>query len=172
MTWVITAIATAAEVSVFTAAAGTAIAGSTALSTYGQIEAGKAQQEALERQAEQEKIAAEGRELQRRQELNKVLASNIVGASMSGMTGEGTPASIALESAKQIGTSEGMIGLSEKLKRRQLKMRGKMAKQTGYLNAVSSAVNLAMGSGLMSAGGRTDGGAPVEDAKPTAGKNP
>ena len=138
MTWVITAIATAAEVSVFTAAAGTAIAGSTALSTYGQIEAGKAQQEALERQAEQEKIAAEGRELQRRQELNKVLASNIVGMSTSGMTGEGTPASIALESAKQVGASEGMIGLSEKLRRRQIRMQGKMAKGTAYTQATST----------------------------------
>ena len=100
MTWVITA-------------AVAAVAG-TVTSVYGQVESGKAQAEAFERQAEEEKIAAEGRELQRRQELNKVLASNIVGASMSGMTGEGTPASIALESAKQIGTSEGVIGLSEK----------------------------------------------------------
>ena len=47
-----------------------------------------------------------------------------------------------------------------------------MAKQTGYLNALSSGLNLAMGSGLMSAGGRSDGGAPVEEATPTAGKNP
>ena len=156
----------------FIVAAQVAVVAGAATSIYGQVEAGKAQQDALEEQARQEKIAAEGRELQRRQELNKVLASNIVGASMSGMTGEGTPASIALESAKAIGTSESIIGLSEKLKRRQLKMRGKMAKQTGYLNALSSGLNLAMGSGLMSAGGRSDGGAPVEDATPTAGKNP
>ena len=148
------------------------VAAGTAVSAYGQVQAGKAAEEQAIEQARQEKIAAEGRELQRRQELNKVLASNVVGASMSGMTGEGTPASIALESAKAIGTSESMIGLSEKLKRRQLKMRGKMAKQTGYLNALSSGLNLAMGSGLMSAGGRSDGGAPVEDATPTAGKNP
>jgi len=147
MTWVITAIATAAEVSVFTAAAGTAIAGSTALSTYGQIEAGKAQQEALERQAEQEKIAAEGRELQRRQELNKVLASNIVGMSTSGMTGEGTPASIALESAKQIGTSEGMIGLSDRLRQAQLRRQGAMARGTAGIQAAST---LLSGAGTVS----------------------
>ena len=147
MTWVITAIATAAEVSVFTAAAGTAIAGSTALSTYGQIEAGKAQQESLERQAEQEKIAAEGRELQRRQELNKVLASNIVGTSTSGMTGEGTPASIALESAKQIGTSEGMIGLSDRLRQAQLRRQGAMARGTAGIQAAST---LLSGAGTVS----------------------
>jgi len=147
MTWVITAIATAAEVSVFTAAAGTAIAGSTALSTYGQIEAGKAQQEALERQAEQEKIAAEGRELQRRQELNKVLASNIVGMSTSGMTGEGTPASIALESAKQIGTSEGIIGLSERLAEAQTLRKARMARGTAGIQAAST---LLSGAGTVS----------------------
>lgn len=116
----------------------TAIVASTAVSTYGQIESGKAQQDALEEQAQQEKIAAEGRELQRRQELNKVLASNVVGASMSGMTGEGTPASIALESAKQIGTSEGMIGLSEKLQRAQLRRQGALARSTANIQATST----------------------------------
>ena len=114
------------------------MAAGTAVSTYGQIQAGKAAEEQAIEQARQEKIAAEGRELQRRQELNKVLASNIVGASMSGMTGEGTPASIALESAKAVGTSEGMIGLSEKLKRRQIRMQGKMDKGTAYTQATST----------------------------------
>ena len=70
-----------------------AIAVSTAVSVYGQVQGGKIQQSELERQAEEEKIAAEGRELQRKQELNKVLAANAVSASMSGMTGEGTPVS-------------------------------------------------------------------------------
>ena len=114
------------------------MAAGTAVSAYGQVQAGKAAEEQAIEQARQEKIAAEGRELQRRQELNKVLASNVVGASMSGMTGEGTPASIALESAKQIGTSEGMIGLSEKLKRRQIRMQGKMDKGTAYTQATST----------------------------------
>jgi alkylated DNA nucleotide flippase Atl1 len=123
------------------AAVGAAVAATavgTGLNVYGQIESGKEQQDTLEEQARQEKIAAEGRELQRRQELNKALASNIVGASMSGMTGEGTPASIALESAKAVGTSEGMIGLSEKLKRRQIRMQGKMDKGTAYTQATST----------------------------------
>ena len=115
-----------------------ALAASTALSAYGAIESGKAQQEALERQAEEEKIAAEGRELQRKQELNKVLAANAVSQSMSGITGEGTPASIALESAKQIGSSEGMINLSEKLKRAQLRRQGQMARSTANIQATST----------------------------------
>ena len=115
-----------------------ALAASTAVSVYGQVESGKAQQESLERQAEEEKIAAEGRELQRKQELNRVLAANAVSASVSGITGEGTPASIALESAKQIGSSEGMINLSEKLKRAQLRRQGAMARSTANVNATST----------------------------------
>ena len=141
-------------------------------SVYGQVEAGKAQQDALNEQARQEKIAAEGRELQRREQLNAQLAANNAALASSGIATEGTPASIALESAKAISASEGMIGLSEKLKRRELKMRGKMAKQTGYLNALGTGLSLAMRSGAMSAGGRSDGGAPVEEGTPTAGKNP
>ena len=118
-------------------AAVAAVAG-TVTSVYGTVEAGKAQQEALERQAEEEKIAAEGRELQRKQELNRVLAANAVSASMSGITGEGTPASISLESAKQIGSSEGMINLSEKLKRAQLRRQGQMARSTANIQATST----------------------------------
>jgi len=115
-----------------------AMAASTAVSVYGQVEAGKSQQEEFNRQAEEEKIAAEGRELQRKQELNKVLAANAVSASMSGMTGEGTPASIALESAKQIGSSEGMINLSEKLKQAQLRRQGANARSTSNIQATST----------------------------------
>ena len=115
-----------------------AIAASTAVSVYGQVEVGKAQEEEFERQAKEEKIAAEGRELQRKQELNKVLAANANSAAMSGMTGEGTPASIALESAKQIGSSEGMINLSEKLKQAQLRRQGAMARGTANIQATST----------------------------------
>jgi hypothetical protein len=118
-------------------AAVAAVAG-TVTSVYGTVQAGKAQQDAFREQAEQEKIAAEGRELQRKQELNKVLAANAVSASMSGVTGEGTPASIALSSAKQIGSSEGMIGLSEKLKRAQLRRQGDNDRATANISATST----------------------------------
>ena len=115
-----------------------AIAVSTAVTAYGQVQGGKIQQREFERQAEEEKIAAEGRELQRKQELNKVLAANAVSASMSGVTGEGTQASIALSSAKQIGTSEGMINLSDKLKRAQLRRQGANARSTANIQATST----------------------------------
>ena len=122
----------------FAIVAAVATIAGTATSVYGTVQAGKAQQDAFREQAEQEKIAAEGRELQRKQELNKVLAANAVSASMSGVTGEGTPASIALSSAKQVGSSEGMIGLSEKLKRAQLRRQGDNARATANISATST----------------------------------
>ena len=113
------------------------------ISAYGQVEAGKAQQEELERQAEEEKIAAQGRELQRREQLNEQLAANNAALAASGIATEGTPSSIALESAKAISASEGMIGLSEKLKQGQLRRQGKMARSLGNIQATSTLLNSA-----------------------------
>ena len=124
MSWVITAIA-------LTATAG-------AVSARGQYVAGKTQEIELKRQAEEERMAAQSRELQRREELNRALAANVVGQAMSGISGEGTPASIALASAERASLSEATIGLSEKLKQAQLRRQVKSAKQTGYLAATST----------------------------------
>jgi hypothetical protein len=124
MSWVITAIA-------LTATAG-------AVSARGQYVAGKTQEIELKRQAEEERMAAQSRELQRREELNRALAANVVGQSMSGISGEGTPASISLASAKKASLSEGTIGLSEKLKQAQLRRQASSAKQAGYLAATST----------------------------------
>ena len=122
MSWVITAIALTG----------------TAVSAYGQVQAGKAQEEQMKQQAEQEKLAAESRELQRREELNRALASNIAAQSMSGIAGEGTPASLALESAKKAGLSEATIDLSEKLRQSALIRAGKTAKQSAYIGAAGT----------------------------------
>lgn len=111
---------------------------STVLTVKGQIDTKKAKEIEFEQQAEQEKISAEGRELQRRQKLNKVLAANIVGVSTSGISGEGTPASIALESAKQASISEGIEGLSTRLKQAQLKRQGKNVRAAGNIQAAST----------------------------------
>ena len=97
MSWVITAIAVTAT--------------SIGVSARGQYVAGKTQEIELKRQAEEERMAAQSRELQRREELNRALASNVVGQAMSGISGEGTPASIALASAERASLSEGTIGL-------------------------------------------------------------
>ena len=114
--WVITAIAL------------TGVA--TATSAYGQVQAGKAQEQAMKEQAKQEEFAAKSQELQRRQELNRALAANAAALSTAGISGEGTPASLALESAKQVGLSEMTIDLSERLRRASLERQGRMAKST------------------------------------------
>jgi len=123
MSWVITA---------------TVIAVSTAVTARGQYVAGRIQEDELKRQAEQEKVAAQSRELQRRQELNRALAANVVGFGQMGIAGEGTPASIALESAKQAGISEGALSLTEKLRQAQLRRQGSSAGQIGALQATST----------------------------------
>ena len=122
MSWLITAIAVTAGVT----------------SARGQYIAGRVQEDELKRQAEQEKLAAQSRELQRRQELNRALAANVVGMGQSGLAGEGTPASIALSGAKQVGISEGAISLTEKLRQAQLKRQGANAASTGKLQAAST----------------------------------
>ena len=124
MSWIITAVALMAT--------------GTAVSARGQYVAGKTQEIELNRQAEEERLGAQSRELQRREELNRALAANVVGQSMSGISGEGTPASIALASAKKAGLSEATIGLSEKLKQAQLRRQGQSARQAGYLAATST----------------------------------
>ena len=124
MSWVITAIAL------------TGVA--TATSAYGQVQAGKAQEEAMKEQAKQEEFAAKSQELQRRQELNRALAANVAALSTAGISGEGTPASLALESAKQVGLSEMTIDLSERLRRASLERQGRMAKGTSYIGAAST----------------------------------
>ena len=108
------------------------------VSAYGQIQAGKAQKVALKEQARQEELAAESQELARRQELNRALAANVAALSTAGISGEGTPASLALESARQAGLSEMTIDLSEKLRRASLERQAKAATQTAGLAAAST----------------------------------
>jgi hypothetical protein len=109
----------------------------TAASVYGQVEAGKAQEEQAEIRARQEKMAAEARELQRRQELNKVLAANAVSMAAGGVSGV-TPESIALQTSKDIGASEQVISVSEKLKRAQIKRQGALDRGTANIQATST----------------------------------
>lgn len=99
---------------------------------------GRVQEDEYKRQAEQEKVAAQSRELQRRQELNRALAANVVGFGQMGIAGEGTPASIALASAEQAGISEGALSLTEKLRQAQLRRQGSAAGQIGKLQAAST----------------------------------
>jgi len=111
---------------------------SAAVSAYGQVQAGKAQKVALKEQAKQEELAAESQELARRQELNRALAANVAALSTAGISAEGTPASLALESAKQAGLSEMTIDLSERLRRASLERQARSATQIAGLTAAST----------------------------------
>ena len=122
MSWIITGVA------LFSAA-------STAVN---QRNAAKSDEIQLEQQAEQEALAAEGRELGRRQQLNKVLAQNVVSQAASGISGEGTPESIALASAKQASLSEGVLDLSDRLRQSQLKRKGLNIRSAGDVAATST----------------------------------
>ena len=124
MSWVITAIALTAT--------------GAATSAYGQVQAGKAQEIQLKEQAKQEEFAAQSQELQRRQELNRALAANAAALSTAGISGEGTPASLALASAESVGLSEATIDLSEKLRRASLERQAQTAKGTAYIGAAST----------------------------------
>ena len=124
MSWLITAIAVSAT--------------ATTISARGQYIAGRVQEDELKRQAEQEKVAAQSRELQRRQELNRALAANVVSQGQMGIAGEGTPASIALASAQQAGISEGALSLTEKLRQAQLRRQGSAAGQIGALQSAAT----------------------------------
>ena len=122
MSWVITAV----------------VVGSAVVGAAQQRRAGDIQAIEIEQQADQEKLSAESRELERRQKLNRVLALNVVGQAGSGIKGEGTPQSIALESAEQAGLSENVISLSERLKAAQRKRQAASASATGRIQATST----------------------------------
>ena len=130
MSWLITAMVVTAT--------------SATISARGQYVAGRIQEDELKRQAEQEKLAAQSRELQRRQELNRALATNVVGFGQMGIAGEGTPSSIALASAEQAGISEGALSLTEKLRQAQLR---RQASAAGQIGALQSASTLLQGAG-------------------------
>ena len=111
---------------------------STAVGAYGQVQAGKAAEDAAKEQARQMKIQAESEELARREELNRQQAAAVAAMAASGIAAEGTQASIALEGAKTRGQSEGMISLSGKLARARTIREGKAAKAGAYMGAAST----------------------------------
>jgi len=136
------------------------VATSGAVSARGSYVSGKIQEQELERQAEQERIAAEGRELQRREELNRALAARQMALASSGLAGEGTPQSIALSAAEKIGMGEGLESLTTNLKTAQMRRQAANARKTGKLQAASTLLSTAT-QGLMlanSGGNAPDGG--------------
>lgn len=139
-------------------AAVTAVAGG--VSARGSYVSGKIQEQELERQAEQERIAAEGRELQRREELNRALAARQMALATGGIAGEGTPQSIALSTAEKIGMGEGLESLTTNLKTAQMRRQAANARKTGKLQAASTLLSTATQAAMLGRGGgdAPDGG--------------
>ena len=133
-------------------------AATTGVQMYGQLQAGKAEAASLKEQARQEELAAQSQELQRRQELNRALAANVAALSTAGISGEGTPASLALESARQAGLSEMTIDLSERLRRASLQRQAGAAKQAGQLAAASTLLKTGLQVAQMKGFGGSEGG--------------
>lgn len=142
----------------FTAAILATVAVSGGVSARGQYVAGKVREQELERQAEQERIAAEGRELQRREELNRALAARQMALATSGIAGEGTPASIALSAAEKIGMGEGLETLSSQLKQAQMRRAGRESAKIGKLQAASTLLSTATQAAMLGSGGGGDAG--------------
>ena len=130
-----------------------AVIGSGVVSAGSAKRAGYEQEEQLRQQAEQERLAAEARELQRREELNRVLAARQMALASSGIAGEGTPASIALSAAKKIGMGEGLESLTTDLKVAQMRRAGRNARVTGNIQAASTLLNTAVKAAALGSGG-------------------
>lgn len=118
-----------------------AVIGAGLFTADAQNKAGQQTQYNLETQAEQEKLSAQGEEVNRRKRLNQVLAASTQAASASGIQGEGTPQSIAIASAKNVASSENVASLSDKLRQDLLKRQGKEARSAGQVQAASTLLN-------------------------------
>ena len=103
-----------------------------------QKKAGQQQQFDIERQAETEKLSAEGEEIKRRERLNKVLSANVRSAAASGIKSEGSSQAVALDTAKNISSSEGAESLSQRIRQDMLKREGNAARQKGKTQATST----------------------------------
>ena len=110
------------------------------LSAYSSVQAGKAAEDAAEAQIEREKIKARQEELARREELTRVLASNIISIATSGVKAEpGTSTALTGKGAtKNIGISEGRARFNESIKMRQIKADAKADSSTAKLQAAST----------------------------------
>ena len=126
-----------------------AVIGTGLLTADAQNKAGQQAQYNLETQAEQEKLSAQGEEVNRRKRLNQVLAASTQAASASGIQGEGTPQSIAIASAKNVASSENVASLSDKLRQDLLKRQGKEARSAGQVQAASTLLNTGTNAALL-----------------------
>ena len=112
---------------------------------------GKAQEADLERQAEQEKIAAVDREGQRRRRLNQILGTTIAETGARGIKFEGSPEAVAKAEIGQAGLAEQGAKISDLSRISQLKRAGKTARIRGSNQATTTLLTTAAQAGASTA---------------------
>ena len=109
----------------------TAIAG--LASANQQKVAGKVQQKKMKNQAKNAEREARERELQRKQKINKVLASQIAGMGASGITGEGSPTQIAISNITEASLGDFAANATQSGVQADLQAAGSNARKMGNL---------------------------------------
>lgn len=127
---------------------GSIIAASTVYTAVQQRKAGKAQAEEVLMQKQQEEMQAKVEELARREKLNATLAANQAAMATSGVSGL-TPESVALQSARQVSSSESAIALSDRLK---LAMRERQAANISATGRAQATGTLLSGAAQVASG--------------------
>jgi len=102
---------------------------------------GKTQQAELNRQADQEKIAAVDREGQRRRRLNEILGTSMAQTGARGVTFEGSPQAIAKGQIGQANLANEGAKVSDLSRISQLKRSGKAARITGKNRSTATLLN-------------------------------
>lgn len=113
-------------------------AATTAVAAYGSYQAGKAQKYEYERQAEQEKLAAQDRQIERRNRLLAALAQRTVGAAAFGSTLEGSPAALIRSDVHEynLESLSSDAGVTSQIS--GLRAAGRNAGRAGTINAVGN----------------------------------
>jgi len=92
----------------------------------------------LKKQAGEEALAAKQQAVQRADELNKVLAQNIVTGAASSIGFEGSPQAIAQATSRDIGFGEQAENLSTRLRQERLHRQARNVEKAGRVRALSS----------------------------------
>lgn len=114
------------------AAAGSAVA------AYGSYEAGKAQQYEYKRQAEQEKLSARDREIERRGRLLKALSQRTVAAASGGAALEGSPTALINRDFREYSLESQSSAATSASNQAGLRAAGSNARRLGTINAVGN----------------------------------
>jgi hypothetical protein len=152
-------------------AVGTAVVAG--VGAYGSYQAGKAQQYEYKRQAEQEKLSAQDREIERRNRLLQALGQRTVGAAAFGATLEGTPAALINRDAREYSLESLSSQASSASQIAGLKAAGSNAKRAGTIQAIGNLIQAGVSLGNIGMPINTPAAAPsAAYAPPSRGVGP